>query len=102
MSTVISRSTGQILKSVHTPDYPDKDWIINPVLPDCESKYMEISGETVNEMNASEKSTVDQAAAKATTDAQAERDRDALILERALKNAEDELIAEEVIGAKVG
>ncbi len=30
MSTVINKATGQILKSVHTPNYKKTEYIINP------------------------------------------------------------------------
>ena len=30
MANVINKKTGVYLKSVHTPNYPEADWIINP------------------------------------------------------------------------
>ncbi|MFW9874247.1 MAG: hypothetical protein ACFFG0_14170 [Candidatus Thorarchaeota archaeon] len=59
MANVINRSTLQYLTSVHTPNYPVEDWIINPVLPSCEQKYWKISGDNVLEMNQSEKDIKD-------------------------------------------
>jgi hypothetical protein len=32
MADVINKTTGEYRKSVHTPDYPEKDWLINPDL----------------------------------------------------------------------
>ena len=50
MANVINRITRQYLKSVNTPNYPVKDWIINPILPDCDSKYYFIENDIVREM----------------------------------------------------
>lgn len=59
MSNVINKHTLEYLINVNTPDYMDGNWIINPLLPNCESKYWKIVGETVVEMNADEKAVVD-------------------------------------------
>jgi hypothetical protein len=80
MANVLNIHTLEYLKSVNTPDYKDGNWLINP--------------------SASEKAAVDaaeQAAAEAVAN-KAERDR--LIQERMWKIAEDQLIAEGVIGAE--
>lgn len=60
MANVINKTTLQYLQSVNTPDY-GADWIINPILPDCEKKYWKVSGDKVVEMTAQEKSVVDTA-----------------------------------------
>jgi hypothetical protein len=59
MANVLNRVTMQYLDSVHTPNYPVKDWIKNPVLPACDKKYWKISGDLVQEMSAAEKKIVD-------------------------------------------
>ena len=100
MSTVVNKSTGQIIRSAHTPDYPAKDWLINPILPDCEIKYMKVSDTKVVEMTSIEKAAVDNDLAKTAADAQEEQIRKNMILERALANAEAELIAEGKLEAK--
>lgn len=55
MANIINRTTKQYLKSVNTPDYPKSEWIINPVLPDCEPIYYVIEGDVVREMTQMEK-----------------------------------------------
>jgi len=60
MANVINRITKQYLKSVNTPDYPELDWIINPVfIPKCDIKYMVVEGDTVREMTIGEKAVID-------------------------------------------
>ena len=59
MADVINRTTKQILRSVHTPDYPVADWIQNPPLPEgVASRYMVIEGDDVREMTSGEKGAV--------------------------------------------
>lgn len=65
MSDVVNRTTGQYLKSVNTPDYPEADWIINPdlsALGRVPQIYWKVSGDSVIEMTQAEKDTVDSAA----------------------------------------
>ncbi len=50
MANVINRITREYLTSVHTPHYPESEWIINPVLPECNPIYYVIEGDTVREM----------------------------------------------------
>lgn len=72
MSDVVNRTTVQYLKSVHTPNFPDADWIINPdlsALASVPQKYWKISGDTVLEMNTTEKETVDDTALAASVSA---------------------------------
>ena len=55
MSNVIHRVTKQYLRSQNTPNFPESEWIINPILPNCDPKYYVIEGNIVREMNKSEK-----------------------------------------------
>ena len=55
MANVINRTTRQYLKSVNTPDYLENEWIKNPILPDCDSKYYVIEGDIIREMTQVEK-----------------------------------------------
>lgn len=55
MSNVINRITKKYLKSVNTPDYPVTEYIINPVLPDCDPSEWVIEGDTVRETTQAEK-----------------------------------------------
>lgn len=60
MANVFNRKTMQYKKSVNTPDYLIKDWIINPTfIPDCEAKYMVVDNDTIREMTSEEKAVVD-------------------------------------------
>ena len=58
MANVINRITKQYFKSVNTPDYPAKDWIINPILPNCDEKYYVIENNIVREMTQLEKNNL--------------------------------------------
>ena len=51
MSNVINRITKQYLKSVNTPDYPESDWIHNPIVPICGPKYWVITGDLIRAMD---------------------------------------------------
>ncbi len=65
MSNFINRNTLQYITSGHDPLYPSTDWIINPVLPNCASKYWKIVGDNVLERTTQEKADVDATAAAA-------------------------------------
>lgn len=54
MANVLNRKTKQYIKSVNTPDYPVSDWIHNPTVPICSSKYWVIEDEMVRSMDVSE------------------------------------------------
>lgn len=54
MANVINRITKQYIKSVNTPDYPKSDWIHNPIIPICGSKYWIINGDLVRAMDLAE------------------------------------------------
>lgn len=65
MATVIHRTTKQLLQSVHTPDFPVVDWILNPDLSPVagvEPRYWKIVGDAVLPMDAGERAAVDAAA----------------------------------------
>ncbi len=86
MSTVLNRTTKQLLISANTPDYPTQDWIINPDLSAVAgfaSKYWTISGDAVSLMNQAARDAVDAAELNAARDAVADR----------LQAAEDTLAA---------
>lgn len=55
MADVINRTTKQYLKSVNTPDYPETEWIHNPILPEADSSEWIIDGDSVRETTQSEK-----------------------------------------------
>jgi hypothetical protein len=55
MSNVLNRITKQYLKSVNTPNYPLTEWIHNPLLPNCDKKFMVIEGNIIREMTTIEK-----------------------------------------------
>lgn len=55
MSTVINRTTREVRRSVHTPDYPPSEWIVNPKLPSCSPEHYVIEGDRVREMTVDEK-----------------------------------------------
>ena len=65
MSNVINKSTLEYREFVNTPDYKDGNWIINPVLPSCPKKYWKVSGNSIVEMNNTEKQAKDTADALA-------------------------------------
>ena len=70
MANVLNRATKQFIRSVNTPDYDPAAWIINPDVSKVvgvPTKYWDIQGNTVSEMDAAEKALVD----KAESDAQA-------------------------------
>lgn len=55
MANVLNKITKQYLTSVNTPDYPESEWLINPVLPSCDQKFWVIKGDTVLEMTQEKK-----------------------------------------------
>lgn len=59
MSTVVNKTTFQVIPLANTPDYDPIDWLINPVFPQCASKYWKLVGETLEEMTQLEKDEVD-------------------------------------------
>lgn len=90
MSNVINKTTLEYKTSVNTPDFPTKDWIINPVLPTCEKKYWKIKSGKIAEMTAGEKATIDQV----ETDQANENEKEILIQVRMDKIVRDQAIAE--------
>jgi hypothetical protein len=62
MSSALNRTTKQYLTSVHTPDYPPAEWIINPdmsAVAGYPSIYWIITGDLVTLMNQAERDAVD-------------------------------------------
>lgn len=55
MSIVINKTTLQIIELANTPDYPTKDWIINPTIPKCDKKFWKVDVDTLREMTQEEK-----------------------------------------------
>lgn len=58
MATVLNRTTLEILQSVNTPDYDPADWIVDPdlsAIKDVPKKYWKVVGDSVVEMDATEK-----------------------------------------------
>ena len=55
MSNVLNKLTKQYLRSVNTPDYPPGEYLINPVLPNCDQKFWVIEGDIIREMTQPEK-----------------------------------------------
>lgn len=68
MADVINRATLEIRRSVHTPNFPTADWIVNPdlsALAGVPVRYWKVVGDTVVEMTTPEKDAVDAAVAAA-------------------------------------
>ncbi len=64
MANIINRTTSEIRLSVHTPDYPVRDWIINPVnvyaMLLVKQGHRVIDNDTVRETNSDEKLVIRQ------------------------------------------
>ena len=76
MSSVVNRSTKVYLRSVHTPDYPIQDWVIDPDLSaviGVDNKYLVVTGDIISEMGAAAKSVVDAAEISTRRDAEADK-----------------------------
>jgi hypothetical protein len=98
MSDVFVKATGQLLKSVNTPDYTDTSkYIINPKLPDCEPKYYKASGNKVVAMTKTEQTTKD----TELQNIQKEFEREQLIAERREKILREQAIQELVSEGKI-
>lgn len=62
MANVLNRSTFEYLPSVHTPDYPPSQWLINPDLSAVEGQpriYWKIVDDEVQLMDQAERDAVD-------------------------------------------
>ena len=62
MADVLNRTTKELKRSVHTPDFPATDWVINPDLSAVDgvpANYWKITGDVVSEMSQAEKDAVD-------------------------------------------
>jgi len=55
MANVLNKLTKQYLRSVNTPDFSPDEWLINPILPNCDQKFWLIEGDTIREMTNEEK-----------------------------------------------
>lgn len=55
MSNVLHKITKVYLKSVNTPDFSTDEYLINPILPECDKKFWIIEGDTIREMTQVEK-----------------------------------------------
>ena len=103
-SNVIEKKTMRYLISVHTPNYNNENYIINPVLPACDKKYWMIKDNKVMEMTEAEKAIKNTELAialdvknQAIQVANEAKEREALIQARMRKIAEEQLISEGVI-----
>jgi len=72
MSDVLHRTTKAFRRSVNDPDFPAADWIHEPMIggqrfrdAGVPTKYVEVSGDTVTEMDQAAKDAVDAAEASA-------------------------------------
>jgi len=64
MATVLEKSTMRVLESVNTPDFPEKDFLINPDLSAVSgvpSKYWTIKDERVVSLSTEEQTAKDAA-----------------------------------------
>lgn len=59
MSIVVNKADFRVIYNANTPDFLDGNWLINPVIPNCASKYWKLVGETLEEMTQAEKDEVD-------------------------------------------
>lgn len=62
MANIIHKETLKVIRSVHTPDYMDGNWLINPILPkNVPQRYWKIVDGNVVPMSIAEKKVVDNA-----------------------------------------
>ena len=76
MASVLNRTTKEYRQSVHTPDFPVGNWIINPDLSAVvgfASKYWIITGDVVTLMDSAARDAVDLAEEEARKDDIADR-----------------------------
>jgi hypothetical protein len=62
MASVLNKTTKEYRQSANTPDFPTSDWIINPdlsAIAGVPMEYWKVVGDSVVEMNQSEKDAVD-------------------------------------------
>jgi hypothetical protein len=64
MADVVNKTTLEYRRSVHTPDYPASEWLINPEIPECEPKYWRILSGKLAKMTTSQREAVDKAILK--------------------------------------
>ena len=71
MADVVNRTTLTYIRSVHTPDYPPSEWLINPDLSavaGVEQRYWKIEKDAVVPMTQAERDAVDAAIKQAQID----------------------------------
>ena len=71
MAKVLHRESKVIRESVNTPDFPVKDWIINPDMKNVEGvpvRHWKISGNDIEIMSQAERDIVDALNAEKTKD----------------------------------
>ena len=61
MATVVNKNTFRVIRSVHTPDYRNGEWLINPDIPDAPKRHWKIDGDSLVIKNASEIAEADAA-----------------------------------------
>lgn len=95
MADVLSRTQPyRLLRSVHTPDYPAIDWIIEPDLSAVrgfDPKYWTVSGDTVSLLSQAERDAIDAAEQTAKLDSIA----DELTRTQSVTRAFAEVVADE-------
>lgn len=94
MADVVNKTTMEYRKSVHTPNYSDSEWWINPVLPSCEQKYWRNNNGVLDEMTIMQKADADQAEQDRADEVQAEILIQDKIAEISRQDAIDELVSE--------
>jgi len=86
MATIAYKNaSGSVIvsKSVHTPDYNDAKYIINPKIPDCPTKYMDIKDGKLVKITKTQITAID----KAVSDGVVARDKTLADLKVKLKSS---------------
>ena len=87
MASALHRVTKEYRRSVHTPDFPSADWIINPDLSSVDgwpSRYWSVTGDIVSLMDQASRDALDAAFLETQRDQQAAELTDPRSLLRAL------------------
>lgn len=88
MSSVLNRTTGQFLQSVHTPNFPVADWIINPDLTAVAGQpsiYWVITGDIVSLASVGEQATIDAAIIAAQLTSEKDAAKNQIDVERVVR-----------------
>jgi len=59
MATVVNKTTFQVIESVHTPDYRNGEWLINPDIPDAPKRHWRILNGNLRLKTASQRAAAD-------------------------------------------